>query len=124
MAHFSLFRIILGPFLKENSNTEYQNEQEIIHYLCDGGIDKSVPLDHHFSSLRKSHNAKQQTSGQIFLSHPHAYDIFLLSSTCYLSQAVICGLCIGCIRSHNHIRYSYFTTCSCLVLKFDLNAAT
>ena len=124
MPHFILFRTISGPFFKQNNNAEYQNEQEIIHYLYDGGIDKSVPWDHNFSSLRKSHNAKWQTSGQIFLSHPDVYDIFLLSSTCYLSQAVTYGLCICCIRSQNHIRCSYFTTCSCLVLNYDLSAAT
>ena len=30
-----------------------------IHYLCEGGIEKSVPRDHHLSLLAKPGDAKQ-----------------------------------------------------------------
>ena len=50
-----------------------------IHYLCEGKIEKSVPQDHRSSSLSKPRDAKQRSSGQIFLSYPHTHDRFLYS---------------------------------------------
>ena len=51
-----------------------------IHYLCEGRIEKSVPQDHRLSSLGKPRDAKQQSSGWMFLSYPHTHDRFLYSS--------------------------------------------
>ena len=45
--------------------------------FCEGGIEKSVPLDHRLSSISKPRYAKWSSSVQIFLSHPHTYDGFL-----------------------------------------------
>ena len=47
-----------------------------IHYLLEGRIEKSVPRDHHLSSLGKPHDAKQRSSGRISLSYPHTHDRF------------------------------------------------
>ena len=46
-----------------------------INYSCEGGIEKSVNHDHHFSSLSKPRDAKWWSSGRIFLSHPHTHDL-------------------------------------------------
>ena len=51
-----------------------------IHYLCDGGIEKSIPPDHYLSSLGKLRDAKQWSSEQIFLSHPHTHGRYLYSN--------------------------------------------
>ena len=40
-------------------------------------VEKSVPRDHRMSSLGKPRDAKQRSSGQIFLSYPHSHDRFL-----------------------------------------------
>ena len=40
--------------------------RKIIHYSCEGGIEKSVPRDHHLSSLGKPRDAYRGSSGQIF----------------------------------------------------------
>ena len=42
-----------------------------------GGIEESVPQDHHLSSLCKLPDAKRSSSGQIFLYYPHTHDRFL-----------------------------------------------
>ena len=49
------------------------------HYSCEGGIEKSVPPDHHLSSLGKPRESNQWSSGRIFLSHPHTHDGYLYS---------------------------------------------
>ena len=64
-----------------------------IHYLCVGGIEKSVSRDHRLSSLRneKIHPTwspfvitrvmtNGDHEGRIFLSHPHTHDVFLISA--------------------------------------------
>ena len=45
--------------------------------LSEGRIEKSVPWDHCLSSLDKPRDAKQRSSGRIFLSYPHTHDRFL-----------------------------------------------
>ena len=52
-----------------------------IHYSCEGRIEKSVPQDHRLSSLGKPRDAKRQSSGRIFLSYPPTHDRFLYSDT-------------------------------------------
>ena len=47
--------------------------------IVKGGIEKSVPWDHCFSSLSKPCDAKRRFLRQIFLSHPHTRDRYLLS---------------------------------------------
>ena len=42
-------------------------------------IEKSVPRDHHLSSLGKPLDAKRRSSGQILLSYPHTHDRYLYS---------------------------------------------
>ena len=54
-----------------------------IHYLCEDGIEKSFPYDHHLSSLGKPCDAKWLSSGRIFQSHPHTDDRFLQSLLLY-----------------------------------------
>ena len=51
-----------------------------IHYSSKGRIEKSVPQDHHLSSLGKPRDAKWRSSGQSFLSYPHTHDGFLYSA--------------------------------------------
>ena len=51
----------------------------LIHYLCEGRIEKSVPRDHGLSSLGKPRDAKRRSSGQIFLSYSHTHNGFLYS---------------------------------------------
>ena len=49
----------------------------MVSYLCgviECGLEKSVPQDNRLSSLGKPRDAKQWSSGQIFLSHPHTHD--------------------------------------------------
>ena len=50
-------------------------------YLCEDGIEKSVPRDHCLSSLGKPRDANRRSSGQIFLSHLHTHDGPLYSNT-------------------------------------------
>ena len=45
-SHLSVFRNLHEPFFK-SENAVFNVEQEKIHYLCEGGIDKSVPRDVH-----------------------------------------------------------------------------
>ena len=62
------------PFLKYK-NVVFSGEQEKnIHYLCEDGIERSIPQDHRLSSLGKTRDANQWSSGWIFLSHPHTHD--------------------------------------------------
>ena len=42
-----------------------------IYYSYENGIEKSVPRDHHLSSLGKPRDANRWSSGQIFLSHSY-----------------------------------------------------
>ena len=51
-----------------------------IHYSCEGRIENSVPRDHRLSSLGKPRDAKQWSSGRIFLSYPHTHDRSLYSA--------------------------------------------
>ena len=45
--------------LFKNKNVELKGlARKIIHYLCEGGIEKSDPRDHRLTSLGKSHDAK------------------------------------------------------------------
>ena len=53
--------------------------KKTIHYSCEVGIEKYVPRDHRLSSINKPCDANRWSSGQIFLSHPHTHDGFLLS---------------------------------------------
>ena len=61
-----------------------------MHYSCEGRIEKSVPQDHHLSSLGKPRDAKRRSSGQIFLSYPHTYDRFLKSEPSFTTILYIC----------------------------------
>ena len=38
-----------NPFL--NKNAVFHGEQKIIHYSCENGIKKAVPLDQHLSTI-------------------------------------------------------------------------
>ena len=49
----------------------------MIHYSCEGRIEKSVPWDHRLSSLGEPRGAKRRSSGQIFLFYPYTHDRFL-----------------------------------------------
>ena len=86
--HFSVFRdfwkLILKLILKLKKQWWARKR---IHYLCEGRIEKSVPQDHHVSSLSKPCDAKRWTSGQNFLSYPHTHDRFLYSQ---LSLTQLC----------------------------------
>ena len=53
------------PFFKYK-NAIFNCVQEKIHYLCEDGIENSVPRDHHLSSLSKPCDVKRWSSGQIF----------------------------------------------------------
>ena len=61
-----------------------------IYYSSDGGIEKSIPRDHHLSLLDKPRYAKWQSLGRIFLSHPHTHDIFLLPLKLWTARKLIC----------------------------------
>ena len=55
--------------LMKNKNKEFNVKQEKrIHYLCDDGIEKSVPRDHRLSSLGNLRMPKGDPR-DIFLSH-------------------------------------------------------
>ena len=76
--------------------------RKIINYLCEGRIEKSVPQDHSLSSLGKLCDAKQQSSGQIFLSYPHTHD----SPSTHLSYMT---LVISKIRSRSQNLIIYWS---------------
>ena len=71
--HFSVFRDFWKLILKKKQWWA----RKIIHYLCEGRIEKSVPWDHRLSSLGKPRDAKRRSSGRIFLSYPHIHDRLL-----------------------------------------------
>ena len=48
-----------------------------IHYSREGRIEKIFPLGSPFVIIRQPRDAKQGSSGQIFLSYPHTHDRFL-----------------------------------------------
>ena len=74
----------------ELENAIFNDEQEkIIHHLCEGGIEKSAPQDHCLSSLRKPCDAKQLSPGRIFLSHPHSHCEFLYSIPMYWLEIIL-----------------------------------
>ena len=75
---FRNFLVNLGAFFNY-ANAVFNGEQEKESTIHVGKIEKSVPQDHHLSSLRKPRDAKRWSSGQIFLSHPHTHDRFLHS---------------------------------------------
>ena len=75
-SYLSVFR----DFYKLIFKIKNSGEQEKKHYSCEGKIEKSVPLDHHLSSLGKPRDTKRRSSGQIFLSYPHTHDRFLKSN--------------------------------------------
>ena len=60
MSHLNVFRNFWEPFL--SMNALLNSEQEIIHYLCEDWIEKSVPCDQYLSSLGKPRDAKQDFS--------------------------------------------------------------
>ena len=49
-------------------------------------MEKSVPQHRRLSSLGKPRDAKQRSSGQIFLSYPHTHDRFLCVSGAKLAH--------------------------------------
>ena len=51
--------------------------RKIIHYSCEGRIEKSVPRNHRLSSHRKPRDAKRRSSGPICLSYHQTHDGFL-----------------------------------------------
>ena len=52
----------------------------------ESGIEKSVPLDHRLSSIGKPCDAKRQSSGQIFLSHPHTH---MIDCVAHMSRIIL-----------------------------------
>ena len=59
MSHLSIFRKFWEP-LFEYENAVFNGEQEKnTLFVCEDGIEKSVPLDHHSSSLGIPRDAKR-----------------------------------------------------------------
>ena len=50
-------------------------------YLCEDGIEKSIPRDHRLSSLGKPRDANRRSSQYIFLSYPYTQDGPFYSNT-------------------------------------------
>ena len=79
-SHLSVFRNFWEPFL--NIKMRYlMVRKKIIHYLCQDGIEKSVPPDNQLSSLGKPRDANRWSSGRILLLHPQTHEIFLYYCT-------------------------------------------
>ena len=60
-------------------------------FLCEGGIGKSVPQDHHLSSLGRPPDDKWSSLEQILLSHLHTRDGFLYNLMLYHSDVRLCS---------------------------------
>ena len=56
---------------------DFMVSKKRLHYLCEDGIEKSVPRNRHLLSLSKPPDAKWRSSEQIFLCHHHTHDGFL-----------------------------------------------
>ena len=67
---------ISGSLYFKYENALFKGEQENEYYFCENGIEKSVPRDHHLSSLGKPCDSKRRSSRQIFLFRPHTHDRF------------------------------------------------
>ena len=53
MSHLSVLRIFWKLFSYFSNKIEvYSGEQEKNHFLCEAGIEKSVPLDHSLALLK------------------------------------------------------------------------
>ena len=76
MSHLSVFMIFWMSFSSFVTCIKWRARKRICS-LCEGGVEKSVPRDHQFSSLGKPCDANWWSSGGIFLSHPHTHDRFL-----------------------------------------------
>ena len=55
------------------------HEQEKIHYLCEGGIEKSVMRITHWRHEACRVMTSSDREGQIFLSHPYTNNGFFLA---------------------------------------------
>ena len=78
-------------------------DKKIIHYSCEGRIEKSVTRDHRLSSLSKPRDAKRQSWGWFFLSYPHTHDCYLESLTFHLKivSAIFCNNTFVCVFFFN-----------------------
>ena len=64
----------VSPFFKDKNAVFNGEQKHKLHYLCEDGIEKSVPHDNLLSPLGKPRDAKRLSSRRIFLSHPHTHD--------------------------------------------------
>ena len=79
---------LLGAFFKYKNAVFNGVQEKESHYLCEGGIEKSVPHDHHLSSLVKPHDDNRWSSGLIFLSNwilILCIFLFVCFSWCFMS---------------------------------------